>query len=92
MLNRAFLKVGRTHSKHTLSINIFGMKQSIKFSFSLQIMSYLGASDRPIKKLVNSPFKGCTGRGAFKTQTDLGDPRLSEFYLTFLDSLKLSVK
>ena len=31
---------------------------SNKFSFSVQIMSYLGASDRPIKKLANSPFEG----------------------------------
>ena len=31
-------------------------------------------------------------RGVFKTQKDLGDPQLSEFYLTFLASLKLPVK
>ena len=31
-------------------------------------------------------------RGVFKTQKDLEDPRLNKSYLTFLSSLKLSVK
>ena len=30
----------------------------MKFSLLDQIMTYLGASDRPMKKLANSPFKG----------------------------------
>ena len=45
------------HAMNTLDDNISGRKRSIKFSFLFKILSYLGASDRPIKKLANSPFK-----------------------------------
>ena len=46
-----------TFFEHISNVNISGRKQSIKFSLSIQIMSYLGASDRPIKKLASSTFK-----------------------------------
>jgi len=38
-----------TRFEHTLNANISGRKQSIKFSFLVQIMSYLGASGGPTK-------------------------------------------
>ena len=44
-----------------LYLNISGMKLSITSPFSVQIVSYLGASDGPIeKKLASSPFKSDT--------------------------------
>lgn len=38
-----------TRFEHALNVNISGMKMSIKFSFSIQIKSYSGASDRQMK-------------------------------------------
>ena len=46
-----------TRFEHSLNANISGMKLSITSNFSVRIMWYFGASDRPIKKLANSTFK-----------------------------------
>ena len=48
-----------THLPNSLNVNISGMKLSITLLLSIQIVSYLGASGRPIKKLANSPFNNC---------------------------------
>ena len=39
-----------TYFEHSFNVNISGMKLPITSPFSVQIMSYFGASDRPIKK------------------------------------------
>ena len=50
-------KVSNTCQTQSINVNISGRKRSIKFLFSVQIMSYLGHQKGQWKKLANSAFK-----------------------------------
>ena len=55
-----------TRFEHSSHVNISGVKLSIISPFSVQIMSYLGASDRSIKMLASSPVEFCMFLKSFK--------------------------
>ena len=54
-------------TQHSLNVDISGKKQSITLPFSVQIMSYFGASDRQIRKLASPPISRIAGCSYFIT-------------------------